>query len=140
VQVLLAVRVLNFSLRACASWPFWTAKPDELEAGVLVGAGELLAVVAMGSAAGGGEGDGEGDGDVLLPDPEPEGAPDDDTRSSSCVPSAIGPDVCAGQLPAGFKMAVCPNGIVPGAPALRPPVKLIGSAPWNWHWKSPFSS
>jgi hypothetical protein len=92
VQELLAVRVLNLSLRACASWPFWTAKPGELgEEGVLVGAGELLEVVDMGSAAG--EGEGDGAGDASLPDPEPEGTPGDDTRASSCVPSAIGPDV-----------------------------------------------
>ena len=95
MQELPAVRVLNFSLRACASWPFWTAKPGGLEEGVLIGAGELLEVVDMGASAeegvvGSGEGEGDGAGDASLPETEPEGTPGDDTRSSSCVPSAIG--------------------------------------------------
>ena len=78
MQELSAVRVLNFSLRACASWPFWTAKPFGLdEGGVLAGAGELLEVGAvMGSA---GEGEGDFAGETILPDPEPEGTPGEDT-------------------------------------------------------------
>jgi len=98
VQGLSAVRVLNFSLRACASWPFWTAKPFESdEEGGLDGAGDPVEVVDVGSGPEGsaiGEGEaGDGGGDASLFDPEPEGVPGDDTWSVSCVPSAIGPDV-----------------------------------------------
>lgn len=90
MQELSAVRDLNFSLRACASLAFWTAKPDDDdEEGALVGAGELLGVVDMGSAAD----EGGGAGEAFLPLPELEGTPGDDTRSTSCVPSAMGPSV-----------------------------------------------
>ena len=53
MQGLLAVRVLNCSLRFCASWPFWTAKPFALDtaAGALDGAGDWLEDVGVGSTA-----------------------------------------------------------------------------------------
>jgi hypothetical protein len=144
VQGLSDVRVLNCALRFCASWPFCTAKPDEAGAGEPDGAGELLevdvgdesATAPLALAAG----DGDGDGDELLPEPELEGTPGDDTRSVSCAPAVIGPPGFAGQLPGGLKGEFCPNGIVPGLPTFWPLVKLLGSTPWNWHWKSPLSS
>jgi len=52
------------------------------------------------------DGVGEAGGEPwLLPLPAafPEGTPGDETWSTSCVPSAIGPAGCAGQLPGGFK-------------------------------------
>ena len=78
---------MNCSLSCWASWPFWTAKPDDDEAaGELDGAGVSLEVVGVGwataPAASGdasAEGDGDGDGAELLPEPEFEGTPGDDT-------------------------------------------------------------
>jgi hypothetical protein len=59
------------------------------------------------------------------------GTPGDWMRSESCCPSGTGPDGFAGQLPGGFRGAFWPNG---------PSANLLGSTPWNWHWKSPLSS
>lgn len=137
MQVLSAVRDWNFWLSACASLPFCALKPgadpvpvDDLTAGDGVGVGVVLAedAVAAGDAE---EGAGEGLGvlPLPLPAPLPEGTPGDETRSTSCDPSAIGPEVCAGQLPGGFRMAFWLNGIVPGSPALRLFVNWVGFAP-----------
>lgn len=91
---------------------------DDLTAGDGVGVADVLAEDA-GAAGDAEEGAGEGFGVLPLPVPLPEDTPGDETRSTSCDPSAIGPEVCAGQLPGGFRMAFWPNGIVPGSPALR---------------------
>ena len=72
--------------------------------------------------------------------PLPEGTPGEETILFSCAPAVIGPEGFAGQPPGGFTGELCPNGIVPGAPTLRLPTKLVKLAPWNWHWKSPLSS
>jgi len=96
----------------------WVAEPDVEE-----GAEEVFCVAI-----------------VPFPAPLPPGTPGDWTRSESCCPSGTGPDGFAGQLPGGFKGAFWPNGIVPGAPSVLPSVNLLGSTPWNWHWKSPLSS
>lgn len=61
-------------------------------------------------------------------------------RSTSCVPSAIGPEGLARQDPAGDRGADMPKGIVPFPPTAIPPTKVLGSSPWNWHWKRPLSS
>ena len=149
MQVLSAVRVLNCSLSCCASLPFWALKPpepDEEGDGDGDGAGETLGL-GVGPAASApltaGVGDGDGACAVLLsdePELELEGTPGDDTRSTSCAPAVIGPDGFAGQLPGGFCGEFCPKGTVPAAPTFSPLVKLFGSTPWNWHWKSPLSS
>jgi len=159
VQELSAVRDWNCWLSVCASLPFCTLKPDpdpDPEADDVAaddGTGDAASAAAAAEdgaedgAAGVGESDAEegaAEGVDALPlplaAPVPEGTPGDETRSVSCDPAAIGPEVCAGQLPGGFKMAVWPNGIVPGAPAATPPVNWVRLAPWNWHWKSPLSS
>jgi hypothetical protein len=150
LQGLSAVRDWNFWLSACASLPFCALKPgadpvpgpetDDLTVDVGVGAADVLSEDMAAGDAGEGAGEGSGFLPLPLPAPLPEGTPGDETKSTSCDPSAIGPEVCAGQLPAGFRTAFWPNGIVPGAPALRLPVNWVGSAPWNWHWKSPSSS
>ena len=100
MQGLSAVNDSNFWLSAWASLPFWTAKafePDdegaEEDAKEVVGdATEEPAGVGEGVFDGVGETEG-GFCVVLLPAPVPEGTPGDDTWSTSCVPSAIGPDV-----------------------------------------------
>lgn len=98
VQGLSAVNDANFWLSACASLPFWTAKPFEPDAG---GVGEEDAEEVAGGEdeepAGEGVFDGVeevGGGFCVLPLPDPvfEGMPGDDTWSTSCVPSGIGPD------------------------------------------------
>lgn len=61
-------------------------------------------------------------------------------RSTSCEPSAMGPEGFAGQEPAGFTGALIPKGIVPLPPTVTLPTKVVGLSPWNWHWKSPLSS
>jgi len=74
--------------------------------GVDEGVGVLSAAAAGGAAADGveeGAGDGLGVLPLPLPAPLPEGTPGDETRSTSCAPAVIGPEVCAGQLPGGFR-------------------------------------
>lgn len=52
-------------------------------------------------------------------------APGPLTWSTSWVPSAIGPLGFAGQEPAGLSTDVMPNGMVPFAPTLRFPAKVV---------------
>ena len=167
MQGLLGVSDWNCWLSACASLPFWTAKPFEPDAwadGAAAAEGELGAAgvttaeaVADATTA---EGDVavaeaelvrgvtedwacEGDGEfweLPLAAPVPEGRPEDETMSESCSPLGTGADGLAGQLPGGFRTCDWPKGIVPGWPALRPPVNCVGFTPWNWHWKTPLSS
>lgn len=61
-------------------------------------------------------------------------------RSTSCEPSAMGPEGFAGQEPAGLTGALIPKGMVPLPPTVMLPTKVVGLSPWNWHWKSPLSS
>lgn len=68
---------------------------------------------------------------VPLPAPLPPGTPGDWTRLLSCCPAGTGPEVWAGQLPAGFTGAFWPSGIVPGWPAVLPSANLLGFTPWN---------
>jgi len=153
LQGLLAVSDANCALSACASWPFWWAKPVEADAwpdGAAAaeedaGVAEALAEAAGGATEAEGVAD-EGDAaegvfwELPLPAPVPEGRPEEVTKSESCSPSGIGPVGLAGQLPGGFRTCFWPRGIVPGLPAVRPPVNFVGSTPWNWHWKTPVSS
>ncbi len=135
----MAVRDWNFWLSACASLPFCALKPDPEAA-----ADELPTAEGVGVAWAGEPDAEEGAGGEFcaapLPAPLPPGTPGDWTRASSCCPSGIGPEVCAGQLPGGFRLAFWPKGIVPGWPAWLPSANLLGFTPWNWHWKSPLSS
>jgi hypothetical protein len=75
-----------------------------------------------------------------APAPELPGTPGFCVMSVSWVPSAIGPEGLAKQEPGGETGLVRPKGIVPGAPTCRPPTKVVGLEPWNWHWKRPLSS
>jgi len=98
VQGLSVVNDWNFWLSAWASLPFWTAKPFEPDdEGVEEEDAEEVAGGATDELAGEGVFDGVGeteDGFCVLPLPDPvfDGTPGDDTWSTSCVPSGIGPD------------------------------------------------
>lgn len=65
-----------------------------------------------------------------VPVPEELAAPGLLTRSTSWAPSVIGPDGLAGQEPGGLRGAVMPKGMVPLAPTLMPPTKVVWSEPW----------
>jgi hypothetical protein len=145
VQGLSAVKDTNFWLSACASLPFWALKPDAAAAALGVGEDVLAADAAEGAVAWVAEPDAEEEAEEVLcvvpfPAPLPPGTPGDWTIASSCCPAGTGPEVRAGQLPAGFRGAVWPNGIVPAPPTALPFANLLGFTPWNWHWKSPLSS
>lgn len=66
--------------------------------------------------------------------------PGSEVISVNCEPSAIPPDVCAGQEPAGLNGVKRPKGIVPCPPTAVPPTNTFGLTPSNWHWNSPLSS
>ena len=156
-----AVRVANCALSFCASSAFCSWKSDEdavlvaVEAALVVvadssseleqssvlvaeAASVLVAVASVlvdSDAA-------EVVVAVLLEDEEPEmfWRPGSCVMSVSCVPSAIGPLGLAGHEPSGLRASVWPKGMVPVVPRARPPTNVFWSAPWNWHWKRPFSS
>ena len=52
----------------------------------------------------------------------------------------MGPAGWAGHEPAGDSGEDMPSGTVPAPPTAVPPTNVVGFAPANWHWKSPFSS
>lgn len=98
----------NWALSFCASRPFWSLNPPAAAAVDEVGAGtdeegaddEEEALVA---------GLGRDCGEAPAPP-----TPGFCVKSTSCVPSAMGPPGLAGQEPGGFRGAVLPKGMVPG--------------------------
>lgn len=70
---------------------------------------------------------------VLFEGPALDPAPEEETWSTSWVPSAMGPAGWAGHEPAGDSGADMPSGTVPAPPTAVPPTNVVGFAPANWH-------
>jgi len=148
LQVEVEVRVANWAFSFWAARPFWrTKEPEpepELEEEEEEGGEEVPDeepdeedpdLAGAGEDAGAGAGDAAGGAGAAGGAEEPDEFPAPTTpgfcvKSTNCVPSAIGPAVLAGQLPAGDTGAERPNGMVDGAPTLRPPTKEAWLAPW----------
>ena len=70
---------------------------------------------------------------VLFEGPALDPAPEEETWSTSWVPSAMGPAGWAGHEPAGDSGEDMPSGTVPAPPTAVPPTNVVGFAPANWH-------
>jgi len=128
------VRLAKPALSFCAAWPLDRANPEEEELVVEEEEAEptVFEVAGLADDATGGAAATEEEDVEEDPEEDPElAAPGFFVRSTSCVPSAMGPLGLAGHDPAGLRAAFCPRGIVPAAPTAIPPTKVVADEPWN---------